>query len=288
MSRVTSETGKYSTVPETLRKFSGSFSDARGHSRCSRCTPTACVGTRTNRRGCGDLSSGRTRKAGRRGEIGFSGSAGAAPNLAFGSGKKGNSSQASALLALISPLSEMNVQNYRTMAVILLPFTTVLLVLLKLELRTLNPKPCDLKPNTRKDLGSQNAMPKGYLSTCGNGQNCPKIKQIVIELTRAPGPVGNSVKTVFSRLAVNPTVARDRPQENSTLPCAPKWLSEPLEIPAIVLLKAQHDDRHSPIQIICGQHGPPARACQHLRALSCLCGSVHNLGFDLFRHPHWY
>jgi hypothetical protein len=82
-----------------------------------------------------------TRKAGTRGTIGFSGSAGAAPNLAVGSGNKGNPSQTSALLALISPLSEMNLQNYRTMAVILLPYTTVLLVLL-------NPEPKAPKRNS--------------------------------------------------------------------------------------------------------------------------------------------
>src|SRR5579863_6367042 len=64
MSRVTSETGYCSTIPLTLLNFRGSFSDALGDSRCSRCTPTACVGTRTNLRGCGDFKSGITRRAG--------------------------------------------------------------------------------------------------------------------------------------------------------------------------------------------------------------------------------
>jgi hypothetical protein len=64
MSRVTSETGYCSMIPLTLLNFSGNLSDARGHSRCSRCTPTACVGTRTNLRGCGVCSSGMIRRAG--------------------------------------------------------------------------------------------------------------------------------------------------------------------------------------------------------------------------------
>jgi hypothetical protein len=58
MSRVTSVIGNSSSWPETLRSFSGSFRLARGYSRCSGCTPTACVGTRMNRRGSSGLKSG--------------------------------------------------------------------------------------------------------------------------------------------------------------------------------------------------------------------------------------
>lgn len=64
MSRVTSVTGNSSKTRFTLRSRSGNLSVARGYSRCSGCTPTACVGTRTNCRGCVSRRSGRTRSAG--------------------------------------------------------------------------------------------------------------------------------------------------------------------------------------------------------------------------------
>jgi hypothetical protein len=50
MSRVTSVIGKSSGTLPTLRNLSGRRSDARGYSRCSRKTPTACVGIRAKRR----------------------------------------------------------------------------------------------------------------------------------------------------------------------------------------------------------------------------------------------
>ena len=126
-----------------------------------------------------------TRKAGTRGTIGFSGSAGAAPNLAVGSGSEGNPSQTSALLALISPLSEMNVQNYRTKAVILFPVQRSCwscLVLLKRDPRTLNPKHRNQTAHREDGVECQSATVRGCLSTCGNGQKCPKIKHMVTVL----------------------------------------------------------------------------------------------------------
>jgi len=50
MSRVTSVIGKSSARPFTLRRRSGSRKLALGYSRCSGNIPTACVGTRANRR----------------------------------------------------------------------------------------------------------------------------------------------------------------------------------------------------------------------------------------------
>ncbi len=70
MSRVTRVTGDSSGTPPAPRRRNGRFSVARGYSRCSGSTPTACVGTLTNRRGCvGPVgpSSGATRRVGTRG-----------------------------------------------------------------------------------------------------------------------------------------------------------------------------------------------------------------------------
>jgi hypothetical protein len=64
MFRVTSVTGNSSRTRFTLRSRSGSFSVARGYSRCSGCTPNTCVGTRTKRRGCVSRRSGSTCSAG--------------------------------------------------------------------------------------------------------------------------------------------------------------------------------------------------------------------------------
>src|SRR5208337_1567701 len=78
--------------------------------RCSKWTPTACVGTRTKRLGCGSRSSGITRNfgVGETGLVGRSGSRGAVAAWAVGSVCIGRFFQANArLLALISPLREM-------------------------------------------------------------------------------------------------------------------------------------------------------------------------------------
>jgi hypothetical protein len=66
MSRVTSVTGKSSARDTTLRNRKGSLSEARGYSRCSWFTPTACVGTRPKPRGGAGASSGLMRRAGTR------------------------------------------------------------------------------------------------------------------------------------------------------------------------------------------------------------------------------
>src|SRR2546421_11254927 len=55
MFRVTRVTGNSSATLFTLRSLRGSFKLARGYSRCSGYTPTACVGTRAKRRGASIL-----------------------------------------------------------------------------------------------------------------------------------------------------------------------------------------------------------------------------------------
>src|SRR5437764_7904440 len=69
MLRITSVTGYFSGTPPTARSRNDSLSLARGCCRCSGCTPTACVGTRTNCRGWEERSKGTTRKAGTRGKL---------------------------------------------------------------------------------------------------------------------------------------------------------------------------------------------------------------------------
>jgi hypothetical protein len=100
--------GNSSITPSTLRSFNGSLSEARGRSRCSLCTPTACVGTRTNRLGWGFLNSGMTRSVGTRGATGASGTTIGIAAAAVDSVCGDSFSQATArFVALISPLSEM-------------------------------------------------------------------------------------------------------------------------------------------------------------------------------------
>lgn len=116
MSRVTSVTGYSSSIPATLLNCRGSLSEARGHSRCSVCTPKECVGTRTNWRDWVVLNRGITRSAGGRETSGCFGRAagseiifGAAATLraGFSAGCAEKCSQANAGFALISPLREM-------------------------------------------------------------------------------------------------------------------------------------------------------------------------------------
>src|SRR5260370_13032310 len=66
MLRVTKDIGDSSGTPLAPRRRSGSLRAARGYSRCSGCTPTACVGTRTKRRGCDGTRSGAMLSAGTR------------------------------------------------------------------------------------------------------------------------------------------------------------------------------------------------------------------------------
>src|SRR5579859_3392027 len=74
MLRITSVMECSSGTPATALKRSGSFSFARGYWRCSGCTPTAWVGTRTNCRGREDRNKGTTRRAGVRGRFSATGS----------------------------------------------------------------------------------------------------------------------------------------------------------------------------------------------------------------------
>src|SRR5262249_35641375 len=81
----------------------GSFNLARGYCRCSGCTPTACVGTRTNCLGKEGLKRGTTRSTGVRNNTGaVCGSAAASRD--FASDLPGQASTGIArLVALISP-----------------------------------------------------------------------------------------------------------------------------------------------------------------------------------------
>jgi len=109
MSRVTSVTGKSSGTWLTLRRRNGSFRVARGYSRCSGRTPTACVGTRTKRRGCVSEENESRRKgdvdAGRGAGVGIACGPAASTGHAFAtlSSGKGNIRLAR-FFALISPL----------------------------------------------------------------------------------------------------------------------------------------------------------------------------------------
>jgi len=51
----------------------------------------------------------------------------------------------------------------------------------------------------------------GLLVNLWKWKECPKIKQIVMVLTGTAGPVGNSVNTLFSRLAANLTFTAGLP-----------------------------------------------------------------------------
>src|SRR5215467_7945939 len=75
MLRITKVMGCSSGTPPVALRRKGSFSLARGYWRCSGCTPTAWVGTRTKRRGREDRSRGTTRSAGVRGNSVTAGSA---------------------------------------------------------------------------------------------------------------------------------------------------------------------------------------------------------------------
>ena len=103
MLRVTSVIGNSSGCPSTLRRRIGRFRLARGYSRCSGCTPTACVGTRTKRRGCAGWRSGARRRAGTRGASGIS-CGPAADSRAASAGSSGHDSNgATRFVALIKP-----------------------------------------------------------------------------------------------------------------------------------------------------------------------------------------
>jgi hypothetical protein len=103
MSRVTRVIGDSSGTPPTARRRRGRFKMARGYSRCSGCTPTACVGTRTNRRGCPGTGSGARRSAGPRGLSG-TGCGPRAGSRASANGLGGqDSNRGTHFVALITP-----------------------------------------------------------------------------------------------------------------------------------------------------------------------------------------
>jgi len=191
MSLVTSVTGNSSLKPATLRSFSGNFKAARGHSRCSECTPTAWVGTRINPLGCGSRSNGITRNLGAGGT--FDGIPGRAAGLeaACGVGPDcfGRLSQAIArLLAPISPSVRCN-----------------------------NRKPLRWfyysNSLSREDVGVPKCHYLGCMSTCGKFRECLKMKHLVMVLLRLlPARLNIERQSPIShaRFAVRNRIARFR------------------------------------------------------------------------------